>query len=122
MVCVQYYIQERVGHYDQLSFARKTSLSILNNERINADFGTISLYLLLYYIFDGKIGYDPKTLRYIMGHSDISVTMNVYTHIRFNDAEEEPKRMEEFRKTHAAIEKKKNQCHRRCLCNLIMEE
>lgn len=41
-----------------------------------------------------------------MGHSDISVTMNVYTHIGFNDAEEESKRMEEFRKVQAEVEKK----------------
>lgn len=41
-----------------------------------------------------------------MGHSDISVTMNVYTHIRFDDAEEELKRMEEFRKAQAGVEKK----------------
>lgn len=27
--------------------------------------------------------------QYLMGHSDISVTMNVYTHISFDDAEEE---------------------------------
>lgn len=40
-----------------------------------------------------------------MGHSDISVTMNVYTHISFDDAEEELKRMGEFRKA-AEIEKK----------------
>lgn len=33
-----------------------------------------------------------------MGHSDISVTINVYTHIGFDDAEEELKWMEEFRK------------------------
>ena len=39
-----------------------------------------------------------KTLQYLMGHSDISVTMNVYVHIRFDDAEEELKRMEEFGK------------------------
>ena len=37
---------------------------------------------------------------------DISVTMNVYTHIGFDDAEEELKRMEEFRKAQAEIEKK----------------
>ena len=24
---------------------------------------------------------DPKVLQYIMGHSDISITMNVYNHI-----------------------------------------
>ena len=43
-----------------------------------------------------------------MGHSDISVTMNVYTHIGFDDAEEEEelKRMEEFRKAQAEVEKK----------------
>ena len=34
---------------------------------------------------------NPKTLQYLMGHSDISVTMNVYTHIGFDDAEEELK-------------------------------
>ena len=53
-----------------------------------------------------RSGMNPKTLQYIMGHSDISVTMNVYTHISFDDAEEELKRMEEFRKAQAEIEKK----------------
>ena len=53
-----------------------------------------------------KSGMNPKTLQYLMGHSDISVTMNVYTHIGFDDAEEELKRMEEFRKEQAEIEKK----------------
>ena len=42
-----------------------------------------------------------------MGHSDISVTMNVCTHIGFDDAEEELKRMEEFRKEQADVEQKK---------------
>lgn len=53
-----------------------------------------------------KSGMNPKTLQYLMGHSDISVTMKVYTHISFDDAEEELKRMEEFRKAPAEIEKK----------------
>ena len=54
-----------------------------------------------------KSGMSPKTLQYLMGHSDISVTMNVYTHIGFDDAEEELKRMEEFRKAQAEVEQKK---------------
>ena len=54
-----------------------------------------------------KSGINPKTLQYLMGHSDISVTMNVYTHIGFDDAEEELKRMEEFRKEQAEVEQKK---------------
>ena len=54
-----------------------------------------------------KSGMNPKTLQYLMGHSDISVTMNVYTNIGFDDAEEELKRMEEFRKAQAEVEQKK---------------
>ncbi len=54
-----------------------------------------------------QLGMNPKTLQYLMGHSDISVTMNVYTHIGFDDAEEELKRMEEFRKAQAEVEQKK---------------
>ena len=62
-----------------------------------------------------KSGMNPKTLQYLMGHSDISVTMNVYTHIGFDDAEEELKRMEEFRKAQAEVERRmRNQCRRRC--------
>lgn len=36
-----------------------------------------------------KSGMNPKTLQYITGHSDISVTLNVYTHLNYDDAEEE---------------------------------
>lgn len=35
------------------------------------------------------------------------VSMNVYTHIGFDDAEEELKRIEEFRKARAEVEQKK---------------
>ena len=37
----------------------------------------------------GEIRMNPKTLQYIMGHSDISVTLNVYTHVQFDDAQAE---------------------------------
>lgn len=56
-----------------------------------------------------KAGMNPKTLQYLMGHSDISVTMNVYTHINFDDAEEELKRMEEFKKAQTEIDKQNPQ-------------
>lgn len=36
-----------------------------------------------------KSGMNPKTLQYIMGHSEIGVTLNVYTHIGFEDARAE---------------------------------
>ena len=38
-------------------------------------------------------GVSPKTLQYLMGHSDISVTLNVYTHIGFEDAANELKKL-----------------------------
>ena len=36
-----------------------------------------------------KSGISVKTLQYLMGHSDISVTMNVYTHLKLVDAQDE---------------------------------
>ena len=53
-----------------------------------------------------KTGMNPKTLQYLMGHSDISVTMNVYTHVNFDDADEELKRMESFRLAQKEIDGK----------------
>lgn len=40
-----------------------------------------------------KSGMNPKTLQYIMGHSDIGVTLNTYTHLQFEDALEEMKKV-----------------------------
>lgn len=40
-----------------------------------------------------KSGMNPKTLQYIMGHSDISVTLNTYTHVNFEDAKSELERV-----------------------------
>jgi integrase len=40
-----------------------------------------------------KSGMNPKTLQYIMGHSDISVTMNTYTHVGIEDAKNEMRRV-----------------------------
>ena len=40
-----------------------------------------------------KSGMNPKTLQYLMGHSDISVTLNVYTHVNFDDAKAEIARL-----------------------------
>ena len=42
-----------------------------------------------------KSGMNPKTLQYIMGHSDISVTLNTYSHVGFEDVKEELSRVAE---------------------------
>ena len=41
-----------------------------------------------------KAGMNPKTLQYLMGHSDIAVTLNVYTHVGLEDAENELRKMQ----------------------------
>ena len=42
-----------------------------------------------------KSGMNPKTLQYIMGHSDIGVTLNLYTHVGFEDVQDEMKKIKE---------------------------
>ena len=46
-----------------------------------------------------KSGMNPKTLQYLMGHSEISVTMDTYTHLGLEDAWDELERLQlEFSK------------------------
>ena len=46
-----------------------------------------------------KSGMNPKTLQYLMGHSEISVTMDTYTHLGLQDAWDELQRLQlEFSK------------------------
>lgn len=49
-------------------------------------------------------GMNPKTLQYLMGHSDVSVTLNIYTHTGYDDAKKELARLKEARDE---LEKKK---------------
>ena len=43
-----------------------------------------------------KSGMNPKTLQYLMGHSEIGVTLNTYTHLGLEDATNELKRVQEI--------------------------
>lgn len=36
-----------------------------------------------------KSGCNPKTLQYLMGHAEIGVTLNTYTHVKYEDAKAE---------------------------------
>lgn len=44
-----------------------------------------------------KSGMNPKTLQYLMGHSDIGVTLNTYTHLGFEDAKEEMQKIQKVK-------------------------
>ena len=50
-----------------------------------------------------KTGMNPKTLQYLMGHSEIGVTLNTYTHLGLEDAAQEMKRMEDLEKARKEI-------------------
>ena len=52
-----------------------------------------------------KSGMNPKTLQYLMGHSDIGVTLNTYTHLGREDAEDELKRLEDLQNARKELER-----------------
>lgn len=52
-----------------------------------------------------KSGMNPKTLQYLMGHSDIVVTLNVYTRLGLDDATEELRKLEEIENARRELEK-----------------
>ena len=52
-----------------------------------------------------KSGMNPKTLQYLMGHSDIGVTLNTYTHLGLEDAEDELKRLEDLQNARKELER-----------------
>ena len=58
-----------------------------------------------YCSIQARAGMYPKTLQYLMGHSDIGVTMNTYTHLGLEDALEEVGRMQELENARKEQEK-----------------
>lgn len=54
-----------------------------------------------------KSGMNPKTLQYIMGHSEIGVTLNTYTHLGYEDAEEEMQKITEITSKKSTTHRKK---------------
>ena len=41
-----------------------------------------------------KTGVSAKALQYLMGHVDIATTLNVYTHLKYDDVEKEVRELE----------------------------
>lgn len=52
-----------------------------------------------------RAGMNPKTLQYLMGHSDIGVNMNTYTHLGLEDAQNEMVRLEELNRAKEEVAK-----------------
>lgn len=52
-----------------------------------------------------RAGMNPKTLQYLMGHSEIGMTMNTYTYLGLDDAKDEMIRLEELEQARKEIDK-----------------
>ena len=60
---------------------------------------------LTYCSNQAKAGMNPQTLQYLMGFSNIGVTMNTYTHLSLNDEKNEMIRMEELEQATKEVDK-----------------
>lgn len=63
-------------------------------------------------------------LQYLMGHSDIGVTLNTYTHLGLKDAADELKGMEDLEMARKELEKtngEKPVCRKKCSGQSNME-
>lgn len=54
-----------------------------------------------------NLGMDLKSLQYLMGHSDVSVTLNVYTHSSYEKAEESMARILSFSEVQLPMRKQR---------------
>lgn len=62
-----------------------------HNEKFKAELPQVTPHVLRH-TFCSRMaskGMNPKTLQYIMGHSDISVTLGIYTHLTADEAKKE---------------------------------
>jgi len=53
-------------------------------------------------------GMDIKNLQYIMGHSDVGVTLNVYTHASYDRAAEQMSKIIDFKGIDAQGKRRKS--------------
>ncbi len=53
-------------------------------------------------------GMDIKTLQYVMGHSDVGVTLNVYTHASYDRAAEQMAMILDFKDANVQVKQRKS--------------
>ena len=65
-----------------------------------------SVYCFLYGCFDSMAF--CETLQYVMGHSDVGVTLNVYTHASYDHAAEQMAKIIDFKEADAQGKQRKS--------------
>ena len=58
-----------------------------------------------YCSYQAKVRMNLKTLQFLMGHSEIAVTMDVYTHLGLDDVKNEIVRLEELENARREVNK-----------------
>lgn len=53
-------------------------------------------------------GMDVKTLQYLMGHSDVGVTLNIYTHASYDRAAEQMAKIVDFKQVDKQEQRRKS--------------
>lgn len=100
-------------YYDGIFILFNTGLRIsefVGLTKVDVDFENMKInvdHQLQRYNGIGSARMNPKTLQYIIGHSDIGVTLNVYTHLGFDEASEEINRIAKEKKEQPAIKNEK---------------
>ncbi|UOX59641.1 hypothetical protein K5I22_07340 [Clostridia bacterium UC5.1-1D4] len=51
---------------------------------------------------------DVKTLQYLMGHSDVGVTLNIYTHASYDRAAEQMAKIVDFKQVDKQEQRRKS--------------
>ena len=96
IICVGAVIRGDTSHYDLVcNESAKGIAQVELATGIPVLFGVITTHVCrhTYCSNMAKAGMNPKALQYLMGHSDIGVTLNVYTHLGLIDAKEEMNRI-----------------------------
>ena len=90
------YLSEAGKPLVAFQWAKKFEYAVLHNNRIyKKELPKITSHICRHTYCSNmiKAGVNPKVVQYLMGHSDIGVTLNVYTHLGLIDAKEEMNRI-----------------------------
>lgn len=101
-------IRIRLSKYREIQFMSQCGINFSSSIwRTDNAVSSILLYVCrhAYCSNVARARMNPKALQYLMGHSDIPVTMNTYTHLGFDDAKDEMVRLEELEAAKKEVEK-----------------
>lgn len=97
----------KTRHWSKSSYAQSGGKpqALLNEQFVNKCDAAVAIFGTRYGSPTDEFGSGTEEEIEIMGHSDIAVTLNVYTHIGLDDATEELRKLEEMENARRELEK-----------------